>query len=110
MTDIDKDTREKISNMQILDQKLQAFLMQKQGLQSQLLETENALVEIKGAKDVYKIVGNIMINSKPNKLKKELEESKEKISTRIKMIEKQEEKLRKELSELQEEVMQKMKK
>lgn len=111
MAEIDKDTKEKIANLQILDQKLQSSLMRKQALQSQLLESENTLAEMKNdIKEVYKIVGNIMISADPTKVKKEIESSVEMIGLRLKEIEKNEDKLRKELETIQEEVMSKMKK
>jgi len=111
MTEMDNKTKEKIGNLQMLDQKLQSLLMRKQVLQTQLLENENTLAEIKNdAKEVYKIVGGIMISVKPLDLKKELESSKELAESRVKNLEKEEIRLKKDLTELQEEVMKMMKK
>ena len=96
--------------MQLLQQNLQALLVQKQQFQLQLNEFESALSEIKEAKQAYKIIGNVMILSTRDDLEKTLKEKKETVELRIKNIETQEERLRKKAEELQQEVMQKLKK
>jgi prefoldin beta subunit len=81
----------KIQEMQILEQNLQNLLLQKQAFQMELSETEAALEEIKKSGDkVYKVVGQLMIQTEKDKIKKELEEKKKIIDTRLKSIEKQE--------------------
>jgi prefoldin beta subunit len=111
MSEMDKETKEKIANMQVIDQKLQASIMQKQNLQAQLLENENALAELKkDVKEAFRILGNIMIKADPKELMKEVESNIETLNVRIKNIEKQEIRLRNELTELQNEIMKKMKK
>ena len=48
----------------MIEQNLQSILMQKQSLQLELGEIENALKEIQTAgDDIYKITGQIMIKS-----------------------------------------------
>ena len=97
--EIDKKTKEKINDLQLMEQKLQSFLIQKQSFQVQLLEVENALTEIKSAKgSSYKIVGTIMVETKKEDLTKDLENKKEVLDLRIKTLEKQEEKIKKEAS------------
>jgi len=103
--DLDKDTKAKISRLQMLEQRLQTLIMQKQNFQSQGLETENALGEIDGAKEAYKVVGNIMVSMDKEELKKDLTSKKEIFDLKIKNIEKEETKLREETKELQNEVM-----
>ena len=84
--------------------------MQKQRFQTELLETENALKELTKAKEAYKIVGNIMVSSTKEDLKKELEEKKKITDLRIKNLEKEESKLKEKTSTLQKAVVGEMKK
>ncbi len=103
------DAQQKVANLQMMEQKLQNFLMQKQSFQGQVLELDNALHESKSSEEVYKIVGQIVVKSEKDKLVKELEDKKELIDKKMKEIEKQEEKLREEIMPLQEEVMKSLK-
>jgi len=88
---IDKETSEKIEELQILEQNLQNFFMQKQSIQIELNEVLNALSEVKKtADDIYKVIGGVMIKSNKDQLIKELEEKKKILDLRIGSIEKQE--------------------
>jgi len=108
--DIDKETQEKINELQSYEQSLHNILIQKQAFQIELNETENALSEISKSKDdVYKLIGNIMVKADKNKIETELKKRKEIISLRIKSIEKQEESIQKEIDELKKEVLKKIK-
>lgn len=108
--ELDKETQQKIQELQSYEQTLQALLMQKQAFQIELNESENALSEIsKSKEDVFKIVGNIMIKSDKESVEKELKQKKDLLSLRLKSIEKQESDLTKELDTLKEEVMKKIK-
>lgn len=103
--EIDKETEKKIGQLQLMEQNIQNVLVQKQSFQTQELEINNALEELKNSKGmVYKIIGGIMISSEKNNIKKDLESKKEIIDLRIKNIEKQENLLKDKLSKLQEEV------
>jgi prefoldin beta subunit len=102
---MNNQTQEKIGQIQLIQQNLENFSMQKQQLQLQHTEIDTALIEMETAGETYKIIGNIMISVQKSKLKKELEEKKEMLSIRIDSIEKQEEKLRVRFEELQQEVM-----
>lgn len=104
MTELSKETEQKIAQLQLYEQSLQSILMQKQQFQTQSLEIKSALNELESTKEAYKIVGNIMVASKKEDLKKELESKKETISLRIKTIEKQENQIREKAKGLQEEV------
>lgn len=106
----DKEIEERIRQLQLLEQNLQAFLMQKQTFQQQLIEIDSALEELKDAKQAYKIIGSVMVESKKEGLVNELTEKKEKTELRIKTMEKQEEKTRERAKELQKEVLGKIKK
>lgn len=111
MAKSNKDVQENIEKLQILEQKTQTLLMQKQNFQAQLIETENALNELETNKgSVYKIVGNIMILAEKDKLKEDLNNRNDVIMLRIKNIEKQENKLKEEATEIQDIVMSSLKK
>ena len=105
-----KEAQEKIQQLQLIEQNLQNFLVQKQSFQSQMLEVDSALNEIEKTDEAYKIVGNIMVASKKDELKKDLEAKKESTELRIKTIETQEEKLREKAEAMQKEVLESMKK
>ncbi len=105
----DNNSEEKIAQLQLLEQNMQAFLMQKQQFQMQLSEVNSALENIKGANTTYKIVANIMIDSKKEDIEKELTEKKEMLEIRIKNIEKQEESVREKSQKIQKEVLGSMK-
>jgi prefoldin beta subunit len=108
--DFDKDTQEKIHELQSLEQNLQTLLMQKQVFQAELNETENALSEITGSEDdVFKIVGQVMIKTKKEKVNEELKKKQELLSLRLKSIESQESGIAEKAEGLREEVMKKIK-
>lgn len=106
----DKETQEKLEKMQLLEQNLQQFLVQRQTFQGQVLEVESAMEELGKTEKAYRIIGNIMVMSKKDELKKELNQKKEMLDLRIKSLEKQEEKIREKVQEMRAEVMKKMKK
>lgn len=109
MADLSKETEENINQLQLLEQSLQNFLIQKQQFQAQLVEVESALKELEFAKESYKIVGSIMIESKKEDLKKELESKKEMLTIRIGALEKQEKQIKEKSTKLQSEVVKKIK-
>ncbi|MCF7861473.1 prefoldin subunit beta [Candidatus Woesearchaeota archaeon] len=106
----DKKTQEKIHQLQLFEQNLQNLLLQKQQFQSQIQENKSALDESKDQKDVYKIIGNIMVKSDAEKIRAELETNLEMAELRIKTIEKQEKAIREKANVLQKEVVSEMKK
>ena len=105
---VDKESEDNIMQLQLLEQNIQNFLMQKQQFQVQLSEVESALENLKDAKKAYKIVANIMIDAKKDALEAELKQKKEVLELRIKNLEKQEEKIREKSQKLQKEVLGKM--
>ncbi len=107
---ISKETQEKIAELQLLEQNLQSFLIQRQNFQAQLAEIESAIKETGKTKDAYRIIGNIMVKAEKKDIEKELKQKKEMFELRIKNIEKQEEKLKEKASNLQKEVMKEMNK
>ncbi|MBI4155344.1 prefoldin subunit beta [Candidatus Woesearchaeota archaeon] len=106
----EKETENKIEQLQLLEQNIQALLVQKQNFQNQLLEIENSLDELSRIKDKpYKIIGPIMVLTEKEELKKELESKKEVLDLRIKSIEKQENETRNRFKILQEEIIKELK-
>ena len=79
--------------------------MQRQQFQMQQTEVEAALIEIENTTTAYKIIGNIMVLTNKDTLKKDLTEKKEMLNIRINTIEKQEDKLKVKFEDLQKEVM-----
>lgn len=88
---MDKDTEQKIEQLQEIEQKLQAFSIQRQSFEASLIEIEQALSEMKKSADtVYKIAGQVMFVADKLKLEKELSEKKRIFSARIDAISHQE--------------------
>jgi len=110
MTDVGNDAENKINQLQIMEQSVQNLTMQKQQFQMQQVEIESAINELDKVEEAYKIVGNIMVLSKKDDLKKDLTSKKDIIGLRIKSLEKQESQLKEKSSKLQEEVLKGMKK
>lgn len=96
---------EKIQEMQILEQRLQNILLQKQAFQMELSETEGALEEIEKSEDVFKIVGNIMLRSDKNSVKNELAEKKTMLDLRVKSLEKHEDSMNNQVEKLRSELV-----
>ncbi|TKJ17076.1 prefoldin subunit beta [Candidatus Woesearchaeota archaeon B3_Woes] len=100
---------EKIEQLQLLEQNLQSFLVQKQQFQMQLSEVTSALENIKDSNKTYKIVANVMIDAKKEDLEKDLNQKKEMLEIRLKNLEKQETSIRDKSQKLQKEVLGAMK-
>ena len=89
--------QEQLARLQQTQQNLQSIMMQKQQLESEKLETEKALEELKKASDdesVFKHAGTIMIKSNKKDLIDELEEHIELAKTKASLLVKQEERLK----------------
>lgn len=104
---INKDMQEKIKELQISEQNLQALLMQRQAFQLELNETETALSEVsKTGDEIYRITGQVMLKADKQEIEKELKEKKDILSLRLKSIEKEEDSLRKKDERLRQEISQ----
>ena len=104
--------QEQLAKLQQTQQNLQSILMQKQQLESQKLETEKALEELKKAGDddaVFKHAGTIMIKSNKKDLLEELEEQMELAKTKASLLAKQEERLKVTLQEQETKIQELMK-
>jgi prefoldin beta subunit len=100
---------EKIQQLTMIEQTMQQYLQQKQQIQAQLMEFESALEELGKTEKAYKIVGNIMVSTEKNVLKKDLEEKKNIFDVRLKAVEAQENNLKEKAKKLREEAMNEMK-
>lgn len=87
--------------LRFLESQLQGILAQKQAVQMEINEVENALSEVKHSdEEVYKIVSGFMIRSEKKQVAHELEERKKLLEMKISAIEKQESLLQKNLEEM----------
>ena len=104
--------QEQLAKFQQTQQNFQSILMQKQQLESQKLETEKALEELKKASDdeaVFKHAGTIMIKSDKKDLLEELGEQIELAKTKASLLAKQEERLKATLQEQETKIQEMMK-
>jgi len=102
---LDNSSEQKISQMQILEQGMQNYAIQKQQLETRSLEIDAALEELDGVENAYKIIGNIMVKTDSETLKTSLIDDKEKNIIRINTLEKQENQMRDRAQKLQQEIM-----
>lgn len=102
---MDEAARQKIQDLQILEQNMQSILMQKQNISLELSEAENALNEInKTSGPIYKMVGSIIVSVDKKSTLSELEEKKKLLELRNSSIEKQEKSIESRAMELQKEI------
>ena len=97
--------QQRLLRLQQLQQTLQGVLTQKQQLELELNEVEQALSELEKLTNVaviYKSIGSLLVKSKKTKVTTELNERKELLNMRINVLGKQEERLRTQVKDLQE--------
>ena len=102
-------TSNKVNQLQMLRQSLESVVMQKQQIESSLIEIDSAISQLSSSNKSFKIIGKIMIESSNDVLKKELVEKKEVIQIRLKNFASQEEKIKTDMEELQKEVVAQLK-
>lgn len=96
--------QERLLRLQQLQQTLQAVLAQKQQVELELTELEQALSELQKIADdavIYKSIGSILVRTDKAKVTADLNERKELLNTRAAVLGKQEERLRTQMKELQ---------
>jgi len=96
--------QERLLRLQQLQQTLQAVLTQKQQLELELTETEQALSELGKMDDsavVYKSIGSLLVKTEKAKATTELNERKDLLNMRVGVLGKQEERLRTQVKDLQ---------
>jgi prefoldin beta subunit len=96
--------QERLLRLQQLQQTLQSILAQKQQVELESTETEQALSEVQKLGEdaiIYKATGSLMIKSDKTKITTELNERKELLGTRVAVLAKQEERLRAQVKDVQ---------
>lgn len=96
--------QERLLRLQQLQQTLQSVLAQKQQVELEMSEIDQASTELQKLADdavVYKATGSLMIRAEKTKMIAELSERKDLLNTRVTILAKQEERLRSQLKELQ---------
>ncbi|HVP92134.1 MAG TPA: prefoldin subunit beta [Acidobacteriota bacterium] len=96
--------QERLLRLQQVQQTLQSVLTQKQQVDIELTEIEQALGELqKMAEDavIYKSIGTLLVKSEKTKIITDLSERKDLLNTRTSVLAKQEERLRTQLKDLQ---------
>ncbi|MCK4714493.1 MAG: prefoldin subunit beta, partial [Candidatus Aenigmarchaeota archaeon] len=91
MANVPPEMGDMVKRFQQLQQQLQVLMFQKQNIQVQQAEVENALKEITGSKDkeLYEIIGTVMIKRTRSELKKSLKGKNEIMELRLSTLDKQ---------------------
>ena len=87
----DEEMKKDLEKLQQFQSQLQVLILQKQNIQLQLAEIENALNELEKSEDkeVYELVGNILIKKSKDDLLPKLKDAKETLNLRITTLDKQ---------------------
>jgi prefoldin beta subunit len=97
--------QQRLLRLQQLQQTLQGVMAQKQQLELQLTEVDQAISELEKMAEtavIYKSIGALLVKSKKTKVTTELTERKELLKMRVDVLGKQEERLRTQVKDLQE--------
>ncbi|MBT8171488.1 prefoldin subunit beta [Candidatus Bathyarchaeota archaeon] len=101
--------QQRLLRLQQLQQTLQGVMSQKQQLEMQLTEVEQAVNELKKLKEtavIYKSIGALLVKSEKDKVTTDLTERKELLKMRVEVLTKQDERLRTQVKDLQEKLQQ----
>ena len=96
--------QQRLLRLQQLQQTFQSIAAQKQQVELELTELEQALTEVqKLEKDatIYKTIGSILVKNDKDKIITDLNERKELLTMRVTVLGKQDERLRSQLKDLQ---------
>jgi prefoldin beta subunit len=96
--------QERLLRLQQLQQTLQTILTQKQQVELELTEIEQAQSELQKLTDdsvIYKAIGSLLVKAERAKVTVDLDERKELLNTRATVLRRQEERLRGQLKDLQ---------
>jgi prefoldin beta subunit len=96
--------QERLLRLQQLQQTLQSVLAQKQQVEIELTEIEQALSELQKMTDdavIYKAIGSLLVKAEKATITADLNERKELLNTRATVLGKQEERLRPQIKDLQ---------
>ena len=101
--------QQRLMRLQQLQQSLQGVMAQKQQLEMQLNEVEQAKTELEKLNEtavVYKSIGALLVKSEKNTVETELSERKELLKMRVDVLAKQDERIKTQVKELQEQLQQ----
>ena len=104
ISELPPNVQERLLRLQQLQRNLQTILAQKQQVELETTETEQALTELGTLTQdavIYKSIGALLVKSEKGRVETELKERKELLGTRTQVLGKQEERLRTQLNELQ---------
>ena len=96
--------QERLLRLQQVQQTLQSVVTQKQQVDIELTEIEQALSELQNTVEdavIYKAIGTLLVKSEKTKVITDLNERKELLNTRTQVLAKQEERLRTQVKDLQ---------
>ena len=105
---MEKETQQKMQDMQVFEQNLQSLSMQRQSFHAQLSEMDDALNELKPAKEAYKLVGGIMVLSKKEDLIISLNQRKKMFELRLNKISEQEKGIQEKANKLKSDILSEM--
>ena len=97
--------QQRLLRLQQLQQTLQGVMSQKQQLEMQLTEVEQAVSELEKLNEtavIYKSIGALLVKSEKDKVSTDLVERKELLKMRVEVLGKQDERLRTQVKDLQE--------
>lgn len=109
LSQLPPQVQERLLKLQKLQQTLQSILVQKQQVELEIMEIDQALNELQKVADdavIYKSAGSLLIKAERTKVMNELSERKELLNTRVTVLGKQEERLRNQLKDIQTQLQQ----
>jgi len=112
LNEISPQARHLLEQLQQAQQQAQALAAQRAQLQSFLVETEEALEELSKVGEetpVYKVAGRLLFRRTKEEVQKELQEEKETLELRVRVLAKQEERLVERLQEMREKLQEMLK-
>jgi prefoldin beta subunit len=104
ISQLPQPVQERLLRLQQVQQTLQSILAQKQQVEAELMEIDQASSELEKLADdavIYKATGSLLMRSERGKITVELTERKELLKTRATILGKQEERLRAQLKDIQ---------
>lgn len=105
ITQLPPQIQERLQRLQQLQNTMQQLLLQKQRIEMEMVESDNALEALEKVKEdskVYKSVGAVLVEKNRETVVKELKERKEFLEMRAKVLKKQEDKTQEKMTSLQE--------
>lgn len=109
LSQLPPQVQERLLRLQQLQQTLQSVLAQKQQVEIELAEVNQASSELEKLSDdavIYKATGSLMIKAERQKVLAELNERKDLLNTRVGILTKQEERMRVQIKEVQSKLQQ----